>query len=102
MMPFSEKLPCMLQKNSSVQVMRDLRMLLAYFKEVDGKGMHFRRLLVQSVTWKDICQTPENTPCAAFCAGGIAVTLAGHPFDTAKVRLQTQSSTNPIYCRSHT
>ena len=32
------------------------------------------------------------------CAGGIAVTLAGHPFDTAKVRLQTQSSTNPIYC----
>ena len=26
------------------------------------------------------------------------MTLAGHPFDTAKVRLQTQSSTNPIYC----
>lgn len=27
------------------------------------------------------------------------MTLAGHPFDTAKVRLQTQSSTNPIYCK---
>ncbi|CAK0772247.1 hypothetical protein CVIRNUC_003943 [Coccomyxa viridis] len=33
----------------------------------------------------------------AGTCGGIAVTLAGHPFDTAKVRLQTQSSTNPIY-----
>ena len=33
---------------------------------------------------------------------GIAVTLAGHPFDTAKVRLQTQSSTNPIYCKPAT
>ena len=26
------------------------------------------------------------------------VTLVGHPFDTLKVRLQTQSSTKPIYC----
>ena len=33
-----------------------------------------------------------------WAAGGIAVTLVGHPFDTTKVRLQTQSSTNPIYC----
>lgn len=30
------------------------------------------------------------------------MTLAGHPFDTAKVRLQSQSSTNPIYCKSLT
>lgn len=29
--------------------------------------------------------------------GGITTTLVGHPFDTIKVRLQTQSSTNPIY-----
>ena len=39
-----------------------------------------------------------HKPTACAYAGGIAVTLAGHPFDTAKVRLQTQSSTNPIYC----
>ena len=31
-------------------------------------------------------------------AGGVVVTLVGHPFDTLKVRLQTQSSTKPIYC----
>ena len=30
--------------------------------------------------------------------GGIAVTLVGHPFDTVKVRLQTQPSVNPVYC----
>lgn len=29
--------------------------------------------------------------------GGIAVVAAGHPFDTIKVRLQTQPSVNPIY-----
>ncbi|KII60249.1 Mitochondrial substrate carrier family protein G [Thelohanellus kitauei] len=29
--------------------------------------------------------------------GGIAVTLVGHPFDTLKVRLQTQCSTSPTY-----
>ena len=33
----------------------------------------------------------------SVCAGGIAVTLVGHPFDTLKVRLQSQSHTNPIY-----
>ena len=26
------------------------------------------------------------------------VTLVGHPFDTVKVRLQTQSTTHPTYC----
>jgi hypothetical protein len=30
-------------------------------------------------------------------AGGIAVTAVGHPFDTIKVRLQTQPMANPIY-----
>lgn len=34
---------------------------------------------------------------AAGTAGGIAVTLVGHPFDTLKVRLQTQSATKPVY-----
>ncbi|GAB4822528.1 hypothetical protein N2152v2_009574 [Parachlorella kessleri] len=29
--------------------------------------------------------------------GGIAVTAVGHPFDTVKVRLQTQSMANPVY-----
>ncbi|KAF1742445.1 hypothetical protein MXB_912 [Myxobolus squamalis] len=28
---------------------------------------------------------------------GFVVTMAGHPFDTLKVRLQTQSSISPIY-----
>jgi solute carrier family 25 carnitine/acylcarnitine transporter 20/29 len=30
--------------------------------------------------------------------GGISVTLVGHPFDTLKVRLQTQPVDKPIYC----
>jgi len=29
--------------------------------------------------------------------GGITATLVGHPFDTIKVRLQTQSSVSPVY-----
>lgn len=29
--------------------------------------------------------------------GGISATLVGHPFDTIKVRLQTQSATSPVY-----
>lgn len=33
----------------------------------------------------------------AGTCGGIAVTLVGHPFDTLKVRLQTQSSAKPVY-----
>ena len=33
----------------------------------------------------------------AGTCGGITVTLLGHPFDTVKVLLQTQSSTNPVY-----
>lgn len=31
-------------------------------------------------------------------AGGISVTLVGHPFDTLKVRLQTQPVDKPLYC----
>lgn len=30
--------------------------------------------------------------------GGISVTMVGHPFDTIKVRLQTQPMDKPIYC----
>lgn len=33
----------------------------------------------------------------AGTAGGFAVVAVGHPFDTAKIRLQTQPSVNPIY-----
>ncbi len=29
--------------------------------------------------------------------GGVANCLTGHPFDTLKVRLQTQPSSNPVY-----
>ena len=36
----------------------------------------------------------------AISAGGIVVTFVGHPFDTVKVRLQTQSASNPTYCES--
>lgn len=37
-----------------------------------------------------------NIKC--LLAGGIVVTFVGHPFDTVKVRLQTQDSAKPIYC----
>ena len=33
----------------------------------------------------------------AGTCGGITVTLLGHPFDTVKVLLQTQSAKNPVY-----
>ncbi|CAG0889708.1 unnamed protein product [Cyprideis torosa] len=33
----------------------------------------------------------------AGCVGGAAGVVVGHPFDTIKVRLQTQSSANPMY-----
>jgi len=33
----------------------------------------------------------------AGTVAGIAVCLVGHPFDTVKVRLQTQPINNPIY-----
>ena len=42
-----------------------------------------------------IRRTVKNS--LAGTAGGIAVCLVGHPFDTLKVRLQTQSVTNPVY-----
>ncbi|KAI8380910.1 mitochondrial carrier domain-containing protein [Radiomyces spectabilis] len=35
--------------------------------------------------------------CASGTVGGILQVLVGQPFDTVKVRLQTQSTTNPIY-----
>ncbi|KAI8145658.1 mitochondrial carrier domain-containing protein [Fennellomyces sp. T-0311] len=35
--------------------------------------------------------------CAAGTVGGIMQVLVGQPFDTVKVRLQTQSTTNPVY-----
>ncbi|CAH1777306.1 unnamed protein product [Owenia fusiformis] len=40
-------------------------------------------------------RTLKNT--IAGTAGGIAVCLVGHPFDTLKVRLQTQPVVNPVY-----
>ncbi|CAO3576967.1 unnamed protein product [Absidia cylindrospora] len=35
--------------------------------------------------------------CASGTVGGILQVLVGQPFDTVKVRLQTQSTTNPVY-----
>ncbi|KAI8986596.1 mitochondrial carrier domain-containing protein [Pilobolus umbonatus] len=35
--------------------------------------------------------------CLSGTVGGIFQVLAGQPFDTVKVRLQTQSTTNPLY-----
>ncbi|KAL0089339.1 mitochondrial carrier domain-containing protein [Phycomyces blakesleeanus] len=35
--------------------------------------------------------------CASGTVGGIVQVLVGQPFDTVKVRLQTQSTTNPVY-----
>jgi len=40
-------------------------------------------------------RTSKNV--AAGTVAGIAVCLVGHPFDTLKVRLQTQPIDNPIY-----
>lgn len=34
---------------------------------------------------------------AAGTCGGVAICLVGHPFDTLKVRLQTQPTENPLY-----
>ena len=42
--------------------------------------------------------TIRSTHARAAHAGGISVTLVGHPFDTLKVRLQTQPMDKPIYC----
>jgi hypothetical protein len=42
-----------------------------------------------------------SLPTPKFSSGGIAVTLVGHPFDTVKVRLQTQPSVNPVYCEKY-
>ncbi|RDD47349.1 Mitochondrial substrate carrier family protein G [Trichoplax sp. H2] len=47
-------------------------------------------------------QTPSNAykivkNAISGTLGGIAVCLIGHPFDTLKVRLQTQSVANPVY-----
>jgi len=44
-------------------------------------------------------QLIQSLPIACHhIAGGISVTLVGHPFDTLKVRLQTQPMDKPIYC----
>ena len=40
---------------------------------------------------------PKSTAPLPKSPGGVSVTLVGHPFDTLKVRLQTQPTTNPIY-----
>ena len=40
-------------------------------------------------------RTLQNT--VAGTAGGVAICLVGHPFDTLKVRLQTQSVLKPVY-----
>ena len=42
-----------------------------------------------------IKRTTKNV--VAGTVAGIAVCLVGHPFDTLKVRLQTQPINNPIY-----
>jgi len=39
----------------------------------------------------------RGPPTPRALAGGVAVTLTGHPFDTLKVRLQTQDPAKPIY-----
>ncbi len=37
------------------------------------------------------------TDVVAGTAGGVAICLVGHPFDTLKVRLQTQAGDRPLY-----
>lgn len=48
--------------------------------------------------WRDdsfLRRTTLNS-IAGTC-GGIVICMVGHPFDTLKVRLQTQPSGNPVY-----
>jgi len=47
---------------------------------------------MSEATWKDGVKD-----VVAGCFGGVAQCLTGHPLDTIKVRLQTQSQTNPQY-----
>ena len=42
-----------------------------------------------------VTRTLKNS--AAGTVGGIGVVLTGHPFDTLKVRLQTQPVAKPVY-----
>ena len=49
----------------------------------------------QSKTPGIIERTAKNS--LSGTAAGIAVCLVGHPFDTLKVRLQTQPTHNPVY-----
>ena len=42
-----------------------------------------------------VSRTAKNS--AAGTVGGIGVVLVGHPFDTLKVRLQTQPLAKPVY-----
>lgn len=56
----------------------------AMYKSTDCIGVESR-----------FCNGRHKVP---LLAGGIAVTFVGHPFDTVKVRLQTQDFAKPIYC----
>lgn len=47
------------------------------------------------------CLDRAPRTCGPPHTGGISVTLVGHPFDTLKVRLQTQPMDKPIYCEAH-
>lgn len=61
------------------------------------QGMMGQKLSCKQIAGWSACENPLIKYIADV--GGIAVTLSGHPFDTVKVRLQTQSSTNPAYCK---
>lgn len=53
--------------------------------------------MVESVELSDVGMSQAIKDCLSGTVGGIFQVLAGQPFDTVKVRLQTQSTTNPVY-----
>jgi len=63
--------------------------------------IHFykRRIKIQNKK-KKMSEAQRVSPVKNFISGGVGgmcAVMSGHPFDTIKVRLQTQSFSNPLY-----
>ncbi|XP_014678232.1 PREDICTED: mitochondrial basic amino acids transporter-like [Priapulus caudatus] len=71
--------------------MRDMDMALVYLLREHDLPAEFRiqpvKIEIKDPVWD----------FAAGCFGGSAGVLVGHPFDTVKIRLQTQHALHPVY-----
>ena len=61
----------------------------------DGQNIEELPALIPTSEQSFIRRTLKNIVSGTF--SGIAVCLVGHPFDTLKVRLQTQPVDRPVY-----